>query len=237
MTTLEANRTSNPLQGLGGAGQSVWLDFLKRSFIQNDLARMIETDGVKGVTSNPSIFEQAIADSDEYSGAIKDFTAHGAPTIAQTYEHLVIADIKAAADVLYSVYEATSGRDGYVSLECSPYLANDTEATIADPQVLSFIPRIKVFVDDGIEGMGAAFRHAARVAVHTTDGRTIKREVLNRRGSPENAVSREDVERKFAANLAGLLEAGDIDRLKTLALTLDTLPNADDILRLIAPAR
>jgi len=132
VTTLEANRTSNPLQGLGGAGQSVWLDFLKRSFIQNDLARMIETDGVKGVTSNPSIFEQAIADSDEYSGAIKDFTAHGAPTIAQTYEHLVIADIKAAADVLYSVYEATSGRDGYVSLECSPYLANDTEATIAE---------------------------------------------------------------------------------------------------------
>jgi 2-methylcitrate dehydratase PrpD len=112
-----------------------------------------------------------------------------------------------------------------------------TEATIADPQVLSFIPRIKVFVDDGIEGMGAAFRHAARIAVHTTDGRTIKREALNRRGSPENAVSREDVERKFAANLAGLLGAGDIERLKTLALGLDTLPNADDILRLIAPAR
>lgn len=112
-----------------------------------------------------------------------------------------------------------------------------TEGAIADPQVLSFIPRIKVFVDDGIEGMGAAFRHAARVAVHTTDGRTIEREVLNRRGSPENAVSREDVERKFAANLAGLLEPNDIERLKTLALGLDTLPNADDILRLIAPAR
>ena len=112
-----------------------------------------------------------------------------------------------------------------------------TEATIADPQVLSFIPRIKVFVDDGIEGMGAAFRHAARVTVHTTDGGTIKREALNRRGSPENPVSREDVERKFAANLAGLLRAGDIERLKTLALGLDSLPNADDILRLIAPAR
>lgn len=112
-----------------------------------------------------------------------------------------------------------------------------TEATIADPQVLSFIPRIKVAVDDGIEGMGAAFRHAARIAVHTTGGRTVKREVLNRRGSPENAVTREDVERKFAANLAGLLEPKDIDRLKTLALTLDTLANADDILRILGPAR
>ncbi|WP_420382083.1 bifunctional transaldolase/phosoglucose isomerase [Novosphingobium sp.] len=132
MTTPESHSAANPLQGLGEAGQSVWLDFLKRSFIENDLARMIETDGVKGVTSNPSIFEQAIGESEEYQDAVKAFSAHGAPTISQTYEHLAIADIKAAADVLHSVYEATAGRDGYVSLECSPYLANDTEATIAE---------------------------------------------------------------------------------------------------------
>jgi len=141
VTTFEANhlpserlagRLANRLRLLGEAGQSVWLDFLKRSFVQNDLARMIETDGVKGVTSNPSIFEQAIAESDEYSAAIKEFTAHGAPSLTQTYEHLAITDIKAAADVLRQVYDATAGRDGYVSLECSPYLANDTQATIAE---------------------------------------------------------------------------------------------------------
>jgi 2-methylcitrate dehydratase PrpD len=94
-----------------------------------------------------------------------------------------------------------------------------------------------VFEDPELEAMGAAFRHAARVKVRTTDGRTISREVLNRRGSPENAVTREDVERKFAANLAGILERDESDRLKSLALALDTLANADDILRVMGMAR
>ncbi|MBN9085379.1 MAG: MmgE/PrpD family protein [Reyranella sp.] len=112
-----------------------------------------------------------------------------------------------------------------------------TEDRIADPETLAFISRVKVFVDDELEGMGAAFRHAARVTVHTTDGRTIKREVLNRRGSPENAVTREDVERKFAANLVGILPPAEIDRLKNLALSLDTLPNAGEIVKILLPAR
>ena len=90
-----------------------------------------------------------------------------------------------------------------------------TEDRIADPETLAFIPRIKVFVDDELEAMGPAFRHAARVTVRTADGRTLKREVLNRRGSPENPVTREDVERKFAANLAGILAPAEIDRLKS----------------------
>jgi len=85
--------------------------------------------------------------------------------------------------------------------------------------------------------MGPAFRHAARVAVRTVDGRTVEREVLNRRGSPENPVTREEVERKFAVNLAGILARSDIDRLKGLALSLDTLPNADEIVKILSPAR
>jgi 2-methylcitrate dehydratase PrpD len=109
-----------------------------------------------------------------------------------------------------------------------------TEDRIADPDILAFIPRIKVFEDAELEAMGAAFRHAARVTVRTTDGRTIQREVLNRRGSPENAVTREDVERKFAANLAGILPDGEIGRLKRLALSLDTLPNAAEIVKIVA---
>jgi aconitate decarboxylase len=109
-----------------------------------------------------------------------------------------------------------------------------TEGRIADPETLAFIPRIKVFVDEELEAMGPAFRHAARVTVRTTDGQTIKREVLNRRGSPENPVTREDVERKFAANLTGICPAAEIDRLNDLALSLDKLPNADEIVRRIA---
>jgi len=112
-----------------------------------------------------------------------------------------------------------------------------SEAAIADPEVLAFIPRIKVFVDDELEAMGPAFRHAARVTVHTFDGRTVKQEVLNRRGSPENPVAREDVERKFTANLTGLLTPAEIDRLQALALSLETLPNADEIVKILLPAR
>jgi aconitate decarboxylase len=112
-----------------------------------------------------------------------------------------------------------------------------TEDRIADRETLAFIPRIKVFVDDALEAMGPAFRHAARVAVRTVDGRTVQREVLNRRGSPENPVTRQDVERKFTANLAGILATAEIDRLKTLALSLDTLPNAGEIVTILSSDR
>ncbi|MDB5576792.1 MAG: bifunctional transaldolase/phosoglucose isomerase [Bradyrhizobium sp.] len=123
----------NPLKQLETCGQSPWLDYLKRSLVENgDLKKMIEHDGLKGVTSNPSIFEKAIGGSDEYKNALKQFQAQGDHSISDIYEHLAIADIQAAADVLRPVYDATQGRDGYISLECSPYLANDTDATVEE---------------------------------------------------------------------------------------------------------
>ena len=123
----------NPLQQLETCGQSPWLDYLKRSLIETGgLRALIENDGLKGVTSNPSIFEKAIAESDEYAEALKSFQATRDHSISDIYEHLAIADIQTAADVLHPVYEHTQGRDGYISLECSPYLANDTEATVAE---------------------------------------------------------------------------------------------------------
>ncbi len=123
----------NPLKQLAACGQAPWLDYLMRSLVKSgDLSRMIENDGLKGVTSNPSIFQKAIGESDEYADAIKDFLAGGDHSLTEIYEHLAIADIQAAADVLRTVYEETHARDGYVSLECSPYLANDTEATVKE---------------------------------------------------------------------------------------------------------
>ena len=123
----------NPLKQLEACGQSVWLDYLKRSLIDTgELATLIERDGLKGITSNPSIFEKAIGESDEYQGAMKQFQAQADHSISAIYEHLAIGDIRAAADVLHPVYDKTQGRDGYISLECSPYLANDTKATVGE---------------------------------------------------------------------------------------------------------
>ena len=123
----------NPLVQLEACGQSVWLDYLKRSLIESgELRRLIEKDGLRGVTSNPSIFEKAIGNSDEYVEALRAYQAQGNREPMAIYEHLAISDIKAAADVLRPVYERTKRRDGYISLECSPYLANDTEATVAE---------------------------------------------------------------------------------------------------------
>lgn len=123
----------NPLKQLEACGQAPWLDYLKRSLVKSgDLQRMIETDGLKGVTSNPSIFQKAIGESDEYAEGITAFLKDGDHSLTEIYEHLAIADIQAAADVLRTVYDETHARDGYVSLECSPYLANDTEATVKE---------------------------------------------------------------------------------------------------------
>jgi transaldolase/glucose-6-phosphate isomerase len=123
----------NTLKQLEACGQSPWLDYLKRSLIESgELRTLIERDGLKGVTSNPSIFEKAIGETDEYADALKQFQANADHGVVAIYEHLAIADICAAADVLRQVYKQTQGRDGYISLECSPYLANDTGATVAE---------------------------------------------------------------------------------------------------------
>jgi transaldolase/glucose-6-phosphate isomerase len=123
----------NPVKALENHGQAIWLDFLARGFVANgDLKKLIDTDGVKGVTSNPSIFEKAIGSSDEYDGAIGHALQRGDRPIADLFEHLAVEDIQHAADVLRPVYDQFNGNDGFVSLEVSPYLAMDTRATIAE---------------------------------------------------------------------------------------------------------
>ncbi len=128
----------NPLKQLSEqCGQSPWLDYVRRDLIEKgELATLIERDGVRGVTSNPSIFEKAIAGSEQYGEALKAFQKTGDHSISAIYEHLAIADIRAAADVLRPVWEATKHADGFISLECSPYLANATAATIEEARRL-----------------------------------------------------------------------------------------------------
>jgi transaldolase/glucose-6-phosphate isomerase len=127
----------NPVKSLENHGQAVWLDFLARGFVaKGDLQQLIDTDGVKGVTSNPSIFEKAIGSSDEYDGAIGSALKKGDRPVADLFEHLAVEDIQHAADVLRPVYDHLKGEDGFVSLEVSPYLAMDTKGTIAEAQRL-----------------------------------------------------------------------------------------------------
>jgi len=127
----------NPVKALETHGQAVWLDFLARGFIaRGDLKALIETDGVKGVTSNPSIFEKAIGSSDEYDAPIGTALDKGDLPVADLFERLAVEDIQHAADVLRPVYDSHHGEDGFVSLEVSPYLALDTKATIAEAERL-----------------------------------------------------------------------------------------------------
>src|SRR6478672_2948407 len=127
----------NPVKALENHGQAVWLDFLARGFVaKGDLKALIDTDGVKGVTSNPSIFEKAIGSSDEYDGAIGKALQNGDRPVADLFEAVAIEDIQNAADVLRPVYDRLNGTDGFVSLEVSPYLAMDTKGTIAEAERL-----------------------------------------------------------------------------------------------------
>ncbi|WP_085808521.1 transaldolase [Sphingomonas sp. TZW2008] len=126
------------LNDLANAGQAIWLDFVARDFLNDGgLKKLIDEDAVTGVTSNPTIFQQAMGEGTAYDTSLAAYDkAHpGAPAIDR-YEHLAIEDIKAAADTLRAVYDRLGAKDGYVSLEVSPYVANDTDATIAEAKKL-----------------------------------------------------------------------------------------------------
>jgi transaldolase / glucose-6-phosphate isomerase len=129
--------SANPLLRLHDLGQAVWLDFLSRRFIaEGGLRTLIKDDGLAGVTSNPSIFEKAIAGSSDYDSSMKATENESDCDVMALYEQLAIEDIQHAADALRPVYDRTERKDGYVSLEVSPYLAMSTEQTIAEARRL-----------------------------------------------------------------------------------------------------
>lgn len=134
---LETAKSINPLKDLLKFGQSVWLDYIRRDlFTTGELKRLIEEDGLRGMTSNPAIFEKAIADSQYYTDALRSLESRPDLDANGRYEIIAIQDIQQAADALRPVYQSTKRRDGYVSLEVSPFLARDTEATLQEARRL-----------------------------------------------------------------------------------------------------
>lgn len=148
----------NSLLKLEAFGQSIWMDFIQRGMIASgQLKQLIEEDGLCGVTSNPSIFEKAIAGSNDYDDVIRALALEG-KSVGQIYDALTVEDIQRVADLFRPAYDRLDGKDGFVSLEVSPRLAHDTAGTIADARRLWVAvnrPNVMIKVPGTIEGLPA----------------------------------------------------------------------------------
>lgn len=129
--------SGNPLVKLAEYGQSPWLDFIQRSFTEKGgLKKLVEEDGLKGVTSNPSIFEKAMGHGTDYDKQFRELALSDITDVAEIYETMAIDDIRAACKIMGPVWEKTHGVDGYVSLEVSPYIAMDGQVTLDEARRL-----------------------------------------------------------------------------------------------------
>lgn len=149
---------TNPLRELNKLGQSVWLDYIRRGeILSGELKRLIDEDGLSGVTSNPTIFEKAIAGSADYAAAITGLARAG-KSATEIFDNLAVEDIQRAADLFRPTYDSTEGRDGFVSIEVSPDLARDTAGTTAEARRLCRAvgrPNILVKIPGTKEGLPA----------------------------------------------------------------------------------
>ena len=160
--TPPPDAAGNPLRELERLGQSVWLDFIRRRMLDDgELARLVADDGVRGVTSNPAIFEKAISSGDEYTAQILEVAPRLDGDPRRVFEALAVEDVRRAADVLAGVHRESAGADGYVSLEVAPDLARDTEATVAEARRLWAAvgrPNLMIKVPGTPEGVPAVRR-------------------------------------------------------------------------------
>src|SRR5918998_647828 len=147
-----------PLQELADHGQSVWIDYLSRPFVQDgDLAGLVE-QGIVGVTSNPTIFQGAIAEGDAYDDQIRELVEKGETEPKEIFQELAASDIREACDLLRSVYDEGEGKDGYVSLEVDPNLAHDTQGTTDEAKRLHALidqPNLFIKIPATKEGLPA----------------------------------------------------------------------------------
>lgn len=237
----QTQMNSNPLVRLAEFGQSPWFDFISRDIIESgELARLVKDDGLKGVTSNPAIFEKAVSSGTAYDAFIRENAASSKDAV-DLYERLAVRDIKDAADILREVYDATEGGDGFVSLEVSPHLAFDTEKTIAEarrlwqmvdrpnlmvkvPATPEGIPAIEQLIADGINinvtllFSQAAYREVAQAYVAGLKRRSDAGEDVSRVDSVASFfVSRIDslVDKQIEEKLASA-EGDEKERLESL---------------------
>jgi transaldolase/glucose-6-phosphate isomerase len=207
--TLETAKAVNPLIQLQNFGQSIWLDYIRRDLLKSgELQRLITEDGLRGMTSNPAIFEKAIVGSTEYQDFLDSLASRTDLDAKGRYELLAIRDIQDAADLLRPVYQSTKKRDGYVSLEVSPYLAHDTTGTIDEAlRLWKTVARenVMIKVPGTVEGI-PAFRQLI------SEGINVNVTLLFAQGVYEEvAAAFVDGVEKFAAT------GGDVSRVASVA--------------------
>ena len=228
--TIEAGKAVNPLKQLLQYGQSVWLDYIRRNLITSgELKRLIEEDGLRGMTSNPSIFEKAIAGSTDYTDFLNSLKGRTDLDAKARYELLAIRDIQDATDLMRPVYDEAKRKDGFVSLEVSPYLAHDTEGTIAEarrlwksvgrdnvmikvPGTPEGLPAIKQLISEGIN-VNVTLLFSQQVYEQVADAYIAGLEKLAANGGDLSRVA--SVASFFISRIDTLVDSIVGDKLKT----------------------
>jgi transaldolase/glucose-6-phosphate isomerase len=227
---LETSRATNPLHALLTYGQSMWLDYIRRDLITSgSLKKMIADDGLRGMTSNPSIFEKAIADSSLYDDMLKSLASRDDLDTTARYEQIAIRDIQGAADLLRPVYDSSNFRDGYVSLEVSPLLAMKTQETIDEarrlwkavnrenvmikiPGTAEGLPAIRQAIGDGIN-VNVTLLFAQEVYEKVAEAHISGLEDLAKRGGNLKKIG--GVASFFISRIDSLVDSMINDKLKT----------------------
>ncbi len=235
-------QTVNPLKGLFAYGQSVWLDYIRRTLITSgELKRLIVQDGLRGITSNPAIFEKAITGSTDYQDMLESPEAAGL-SAKDLYEKIAIRDVQGVADILRIVYNESNGRDGYVSLEVSPLLSHDTQGTIEEarrlwksvsrpnlmvkvPATPEGIPAVQQLISEGINinvtllFSQAAYEKVAAAFISGLEARSDRGEKVSRIASVASFfISRIDtaIDNAIAAKVKTTGDAGERALLQSI---------------------
>jgi transaldolase len=221
---------ANPLKELLNYGQSMWLDYIRRDlFTTGKLKQMIADDGLRGMTSNPAIFEKAIGESSLYDDMLKSLASRADLDTTARFEQIAIRDIQDAADTLRPVYDSSQFRDGYVSLEVSPYLARKTQETIAEarrlwkavnrenvmikiPGTAEGLPAIRTAIGEGIN-INVTLLFAQEVYVKVAEAYIAGLEDLAARGS--NLKKEAGVASFFISRIDSLVDGLIEAKLKT----------------------
>jgi transaldolase len=226
---LETSKATNPLKELLSYGQSMWLDYIRRDLLTTGkLKAMIADDGLRGMTSNPTIFEKAIGDSSLYDDKLKELAAQPRLTPTDRYEQIAIRDIQDAADILKPVYESSKFHDGFVSLEVSPLLAMETQKTLEEarrlwkavgldnvmikvPGTAEGIPAIRQLIGEGIN-INVTLLFAQEVYVQVAEAYVAGLEELAKRGG--NLKKMAGVASFFISRIDTLVDGMIDERLK-----------------------